>query len=293
MSHNSHKKTVLPALAIAGSSQSVSRARSLTWLWLAVGMAAWGCGSDFDSQMTLAGYRVVGIEAAPPEVSPDDQVQLRVHDFSDGDDAVEYEWTLCLHSVGVNDDYTCSSPELEYPLGNTPELSVDFGPDGLDLRRVLADMPAFPSHDGLPRNLEDGFPVWIELRSGPNCRECRSIDTVKRLTLSTRPTASRNRNPVIERFSVADTAKRGSTITLSVDVDSPQDYTDSTGLERREEYLYTWYTSQGKAKPTRTFGNDRTSQLQLSSESTTIEVLVAVRDERGGLAVARQTISVE
>lgn len=281
-----------PNLEYTGTPRVSSRSRGrLAWL-LGLSALTWGCGSDFDSQMTLSGYRVVGIESETPEVSPDEEVTLRVHEFYDADASVEYEWSMCLYSVGAIDDYACASEELELFLGNTAELTVDLGPEGLDLPRVLAGLPDFPTEGGVPRRLKDGYPVWLQLRSGPNCRDCRSIRTVKRLTLSTRPAAERNHNPIIERFVVAETAKRGSTLTLSVDVDSPESYVDTSGLARREEYLYTWYTTEGKAKPTRTFGADRASKLQLPSEATTVEVVVTVRDERGGLAVARRTIVV-
>jgi hypothetical protein len=275
-----------------GNGRGLRPAAPLAW-GLVLGTLTAGCGSDFESQMTLSGYRVVGIEGAPPEVSLDESVELRVHESYDGDEAVEYEWTLCLYSVGAIDDYECASPDLEYALGTTAEIAVDLGPAGLDLRAVLADLPAFPTEDGVPRSLKDGYPVWIHLRSGPACRGCRTIDSVKRLTLSDRSASDRNHNPVIERFVASESAKRGSTLRLSVEVDAAESYVDSTGLSRREEYLYTWYTTEGKAKPTRTFGSDRASELQLPSERSTIEVLVAVRDERGGLAVARRTVNVE
>lgn len=251
------------------------------------------CGSDFDSQMTLSGYRVVGVEATPPEVSPDDTLVLRVHEFNDGDEAAEHKWTLCLYSIGAIGDYECASPELEYAVGDDAEVTLDLGPDGLDLRRVLTELPTYPTEDGIPRSLDDGFSVWVKLRSGPDCRDCRSIDTVKRLTLSDRPEQTRNHNPVIDEFAVATTARRGATVTLSVDVDEPEPYVDSTGRATREEYLYTWYTSNGKAKPTRSFGDGKQTELELPPDSTTVEVVVTVRDERGGLAVARRTIDVE
>ncbi len=251
------------------------------------------CGSDFDSQMTLSGYRVVGIEGVPPEVSPDDTLELRVHEFNDSNEAAEHDWTLCLYSVGAIGDYECASPELEYAVGDNAEVTLDLGPDGLDLRRVLTELPTYPTEDGIPRKLEDGFSLWVKLRSGPDCRDCRSINTVKRLTLSDRPEAERNHNPVIDAFVVENTAKRGAKIPLRVEVDEPERYVDSTGQSTREEYLYTWYTSHGKAKPTRSFGDDTQTALELPSEPTTLEVVVTVRDERGGLAVARQTIDVE
>lgn len=261
----------------------------------AIAACTWlsACGSEFDSQMTLTGYRVVGVESTPPEVSPDDEVTLRVHESYDGDSPIEYKWTLCLYSVGAIDEYDCASSDLEYPLGNTAELNVDLGPDGLDLRRVLSELPAFPTEDGVPRSLNDGYPVWLALRSGPDCRDCRHIDTVKRLTLSERADDRRNHNPVIDRFDVSGSREPGATITLSVEVDEPEQYVDSTGYRRREEYLYTWYTTDGKAKPTRSFGEARSSQLRLPDDANAVEVLVTVRDERGGFAVARRNIVVE
>ncbi len=250
------------------------------------------CDSEFASQMQLAGYRVIGVEASPPEVSPDDALQLRAHDFYDGGDPLRYDWSLCLHSLGANSGYECSDEALELNLGRESEQLVDLSAAGIDLRERLSDTE-LTNPDGTVRNLESGFDIWFTLDSGPECAGCESIRTVKRVFVREEG-AGANQNPVIERLSVEGEATPGGNVTLRVETDRPELYVDAVrDEERREEYLYSWYTSAGKTDPSRSFGQARQTELRLPDRSTTVEVVVAVRDERGGLAVERLLFDLE
>lgn len=258
------------------------------------GLSVGGCGVDFDPRTTLSGYRVLGIQASPPETTPDGSVQLQAYDYWDGDEPLSYRWSICPYSEGALVSYECIDAALETSVGQTPVVSVDLGPDGLELRQKLSELGTLPNADGTPRTFERGFDIWIRLQSGPDCSECESIETLKRLFIRQSDTQSPNANPVIESFEIVGNPERGRRVTLRVGVDEPQRYRDpAAGDEKTEEYLYTWYTTQGQTDPQTSYGETRESTLTLPSVAGSMEVMVAVRDGRGGLAVARQTIDVQ
>jgi len=259
---------------------------------LALAGALAGCTSNFDSQMMLSGYRVLGIEAAPPEVGPDGVVELRVHDFHDGPEPLAYQWQVCFFSVGPGEAYACSDARLERDLAGGAITTLDLSPAGLDLRHTLEAFPGLAYEDGKPRTLARGFDVWVKLRSGPDCAGCEAIDTVKRLTVR-EGAATPNANPIIGPLEVIGVPARGQSVTLRVDSDAPEPYVDPASQEpRREEYLYSWYTSGGKTDPIRTFDATRETVLTLPDGPGPLEVIVTVRDGRGGLAVSRRFIDV-
>lgn len=252
-----------------------------------------GCGPELGSQMLLSGYRVLGIEASPPEVRSDGSVTLSAVDYYDGEQPVNYRWSLCLHSYGTTADYECVDGDLEFALSDERELSVDFGPNGLDLASYLPTLLEYPDAEGEQRSLERGLDVWLRLQSGPDCRSCE-IDTVKRLTIRDSPQRP-NANPVIREFSVGSgRLRRGATVTLEVTTDEPETFTTpGTDAEAAEQYLYSWYTNAGETKPTRSFGEERRTDLVLPDEPGPVFVSVTVRDGRGGFTSAEMTLDVE
>lgn len=267
-----------------------SRFSNLALAALALGGALAACTSPFDSQMMLSGYRVVGVEASPPEVGPEATVQLRVHDFHDGPEPVAYQWRVCLFSVGAGEAYACSDARLERELQGGTTTTLDLSPAGLDLRRTLEAFPGLANEDGTPRTFARGFDIWVKLRSGPNCTGCEAIDTVKRVTVR-EPSAAPNANPIIGPLEVVGAPARGQSVTLRVDTDAPELYVDPASQEsKREDYLCSWYTSGGKTDPIRTFDATRETTLTLPDEPGPLEVIVTVRDGRGGLAVSRRFI---
>lgn len=272
----------------------------------AIALAALGveaCTYDFDGPMLLSGYRVVGIEASPPEVTPDDTVTLRVHDYYEGHEAMHYRWRLCLNSWGAADDYRCQDDVLDISeelaiSDDASEVVLDLGPTGLNLRERLDELGKVTGPDGEARSLKQGFEVWFQLRSGPDsssrCSDCEPIVTQKRLRVRDDSSQSPNQNPVIDEFSITGTKRRGGTLRLKVNTDSPETYRDPDSGERlQEEYLYSWYTSAGTTEPSRSFGSTKQSELQLPNRAQSLEVLVTVRDGRGGLAVSRQSLNIE
>ncbi|MGK0358134.1 MAG: hypothetical protein ACI9U2_000417 [Bradymonadia bacterium] len=251
-----------------------------------------GCDDDFDPRNLLAGYRVMGIEADRPEPAPDDVVRLTAHDFDTDGLAPTYEWTLCLYSFGSAADYACVDPALQFAIGDTRELAVDLGPDGIDLRARFEAAGDVYDAQGNRVTLEDGHIVYVELNSGvPGGRQIR---TIKRLFVHD-TTDARNTNPVIEAFEVEGDPIGGTKVTVSVTVEGGalETYQNTAGETVAEELLYTWYTTAGEYDPGLTFADDTDTRLKLPKAAGPIDVWVAVRDGRGGLAIERRTISVE
>lgn len=251
------------------------------------------CEGDFESRTKLSGYRVVGIEASPPEVAPNSTVNLLVHDFYDGSEPLSYAWSLCPYSVGSAVNYECIDSELEVPIGSEPEITLDFGPNGLDLEEKLTLFQGVVNPDGTERSLEAGFDIWLRLDSGPDCDGCKRIETVKRLRIRDNPREAANQNPVILGLDISGDAVAGESVSVRVDVEAPESFRDpDTGEIREEEYIYTWYTTAGETDPGLTFGAERETELELPDESGEIEVMVAVRDGRGGMAVESTSLVV-
>jgi hypothetical protein len=259
----------------------------------ALGALLSACTGDFAPQMHLEGYRVIGIEASPPELPSTGAANISVYDYSEpGSAAPEYEWSLCLYSLGPDAGYECLDPELEISLPSESTFVLDLSDDGFDIAERLRGRD-LAGTDGLPLDLNAGFDVWLRLKSGPTCKGCQ-IESVKRLHLHNGDATPLNNNPIIEGLDIEGSHKTGQILRLSLRVARPEAFLDSfSGESRREEYLYSWYTSDGKTDPPRTFGNTRESELRLPETPGELEVIVAVRDGRGGLAVERQTITVE
>ncbi len=256
-----------------------------------IALLFFGCSGDFAPPTLLTGYRVLGVETTPPEATPEGVIEVNAHDFYDGTADLVHTWSLCLSSLGAAVEYECADPEYEFPVGDGPQLNLDLGPTGLAMRQRLAALPPIVGQDGKVRTLRDGFDIWLKLESGPDCPSCESITTVKRLRLSDAAPRDSNHNPEIRDFIVVGSSAPGETVTLRVTTDAPEKYSEGHE-EREEQYLYTWYTSAGTTEPGRSFDADRESTLKLPPRPAEVLIAIAVRDGRGGLAIARKRLEV-
>ena len=262
-------------------------------LIVALSLGTASCGVEFEPRTTLSGYRMVGIEANPPETTPEGIVELRAHDFYDGGEPLRYSWSVCPRGLGAAHDYACAVPQLEASLGSDPAATLDLGPNGLDLRRLLAEAGPSFAGDGSLQTLERGVDVWVRLTSGPDCSECKAITTVKRIVVR-EGELSPNQNPTIEQFEVIGPSVAEASVKLRVTVSTPEVFFDvNTGKEETEDYLYTWYTTGGETNPGSTSGDEQETELALPAEPGSIQVMVAVRDGRGGFALEERQIVVE
>ncbi len=261
------------------------------------------CGEPFDPRNELTRYQVLGIVADRPEPAPEDEVRLSVRDFVPAGETSTYRWAVCLYSYGASVAYECVDPQLERPLpGMGPDVVLDLGPDGLNLRalyeRFVAEAGAVRGLDGEMVTLEDGLDLWIKLQSGPK----GDVRTVKKLVV--RDGGTPNRNPTVVSVEVgrreapadAPLDVRAGTIVplrLTLSADSVESYTDeSTGDTRAEELLFTWFSTGGTFDPGSTYGDDVDADLDLPDEPGDVTVFIAVRDGRGGLDIVERRLRV-
>lgn len=253
-----------------------------------------GCEDDFDPRTKLSGYRVIGIEAEPPEVDPDSQLRLTVHEFNDSDTEIGYEWKLCIFSLGPATNYECTKRELELAIGDESSIDLDLGIDGIGLRSLIDKSGPIVGPDGTKRTLQTGIDLLVSLNSGPSSEESEQIRTIKRIHVRERDQHASNTNPIIEDFTVDGRLEANAAVELRVETSKPESYLDPlTGDQRTEEFLYTWYTSAGETDPGLSFGNEAKTQLKLPDKPQEVQVMVAVRDGRGGLSVERLTLRME
>lgn len=285
--------------------------------WLAV-LSLGACGDPLEKRSLLTEYRVIGIAADRPDVSPDDAVALRVFDFDPASVGTEapasepyYLWVVCAYSLGSLVQYDCADPQLEVVIRTAgPELALDLSQplwDGRDLRTVYEEAQAqldaaraagveVPISDDA-FDLSKGVRLTIKLFSG---REGAGyVDSVKEILV--RDTDEpRNQNPGIVAFRIGgERAVRAvpteEELLLEVETapGSAQTYVDGeTGEEVEEELLYSWFTSGGDLDPERTFADRSATRLTAPDDPQKLRLFVAVRDGRGGLAVAEHTVEV-
>ncbi len=281
-------------LALCPLMRALRAPRTALVLSAVASLGAVACDEEFDSKTQLSGYRVLGIQADPPELDPEGTLSLTAHDYTDGSEPITYRYRLCPYSFGSASDYECEVEEIELADGRQGVIEADLGGQEVDLRARLRAVSGDTDADGTPRSLERGLDVWVKLLSGPDCEGCDEIRTVKRIVIRELGQQPPNENPLVGQLEVEGELRAGETITLRVEPPEPERYEDSmTGEELTEDFLYTWYTTLGEVDPPLTFGDDSQTELELPEDAAELEVAVAIRDGRGGLALARRTLTVE
>ncbi len=274
-------------------------------------LLAAGCGDDFERRSLLQAYRVVGIAADAPEVGPDDTVTLRAYDFDPasvrpepGAPAPYYIWVVCGYSLGSVVQYDCIDSRLEAAVGTDgPTLTIDLRRPpwgGPDLRTQYAIAAAEAEARGLDDvfDLEAGVPLTVKLYSGRD--GAGHVDSVKQVLVREGDATPRNRNPEIAAFRIGGldgviAVPTGEALFLEVEMapGSAETYVDElTGETTTEELLFSWFTSGGEVEPERGFGDGTETVLTVPETAQRLRLFVAVRDGRGGLAVAERTVDV-
>lgn len=254
-------------------------------------MFSLACGPDFDDEKRIEGYRVLGIQANPPEVDPDGQVSLTVleHDTEPGR-ARTYAWDVCLLNPGDIGGFQCLDDRLEFPLDSTgPTATVDFGPAGLNVRALFETFGPVRGIDGREITLEDGFEVYAHLVSSADGG--REISTYKRIRI--RDGESLNRNPTVTGIEITDqteaTVKPGETVELTIVVDESTRDIRPDGLA--EIYNFRWFAVGGGVDDG--FG-PQTAVIDYTAPKDTGEdlIFVVVRDGQGGSVLETFAVTV-
>ncbi len=252
-------------------------------------IVALGCSEELPSELIIEGYRPLVVVADPPEVDPDGQSTLRVHDFDTETRPVRYRWEICLLSLGASTNFECEDEDLVQTLqGEGAEVTVDFGSAGLNIRAFYEAYGPIPSSSGELLTLEDGFDVFVHVVAEPAGDRAHSI--YKRVHI--REGDSLNRNPVVEGISMDDAAARplmaGETVELRVEIDPESEETDPEGEPEALEYQ--WRSVEGASLE---LASDPQSVEFVAAEAGTYAVFVVVRDGRGGATTEQLSIDVK
>jgi hypothetical protein len=250
------------------------------------------CGDDFDPKSLLNKYRVVGITSDVNETTVDGRVTLKAWDFVpasvgqviEGAQPPTYTWSFCPFPLGAIAQFRCFEYEgksLELPVdGDTAEVVVDFGPNGLDLTgTVLADLQKILGELGAPAEGEEievptRIPVQFRLVAGhPSIGEFETVKSFVIRLPTAPPEPLPNNNPRVAGFTADGvpfcTASVGpgapeclaaapteTKLRLEVLVDDPardlctEDDVDQarcvSGDPATESLVYSWFTTAGE-----------------------------------------------
>ena len=250
-----------------------------------------GCGDKLPPEWEISRYQVLGVVANPPEVDPDGTVELTITDFDPAGEAVTYHWSVCLFSFGSLTNFKCIEEQLEQVIeGDGPTVTLDFGPEGLNLRALYGIVGPIPDAAGEPQTLEDGFDVYVHVVSGTASGPERS--TFKRVRI--RDGDQLNTNPVARGFTIDGQppapVEPGQTVDIRIVPDESDREIDQDGVE--EGYLYQWFLYGGSLKVE--FGIiGSVIEYTAADEPGVYPVFVVIRDRRGGTAIEHLEITVQ
>ncbi|MGK0362198.1 MAG: hypothetical protein ACI9U2_004518 [Bradymonadia bacterium] len=252
---------------------------------------AMGCGPDFEDEKRIDGYRVLGVQANPPEVSPDGVVTLITYDYdTEPNRARSYTWDVCLLNPGDIGGFECLDERVNFRLESTgPTASVDFGPDGLGVRALFEALSPVRGVDGREVTLQDGFDVYVHLVS--SAEGGREISTYKRISI--RDGETLNRNPTVTQIEITGqdeaVVEPGETIELTVITDEETRDVRPDGVT--EVYAYRWFVIDGTVEDG--FG-PTTSSIDYTAPNEPGQdlVFVMVRDGQGGAVLETLSITI-
>jgi hypothetical protein len=281
-----------------------------------------GCSNDFDpaSYLQPGSLRVVGVIAEPAEAEPGATTTLTVV-TPDLPATPSYEWTVCTQPPlpgSSSVDPLC----LEADMGTFLEPVAGSGPS------AMVTMPADASAKtlGVP-DATGGLYVPVRIRATMNGER---LDTVYGLRLSLPGLEPTNHNPTIASVSLVEEpldASPMSVVELSADPNAPTPVAvgseptlrltltpesfevypqlggtppNTTITMTTEEPRFFWYADAGLFSEDTTGAAQPDTRLQLDDAKhhppragDRINVIVVVRDERGGTASAHRYLIVQ
>lgn len=294
--------------------------RPTALLLLAGGLLLAGCYElpELSESWQLDRLRLLGVRAEPAEPQPGDEVSFEALVWSPDGVEVPTIWFACLPED--SDEFGCeidpalmellesADPETLTPeelaelyaqaveaglIGATPFLSPSWtvpadALDGLDETAAREGVSALVTVQAVPEDATAAEDVEIAYKRVP-------------VSLATTP----NHNPEIETWSVGGEQiasggtveiAAGETVSVSAELtaDSVEDYLylgDDGEETRTEEPYFTWYTSAGEFEDTTSLWPTDTVRFTAPASGEGAEIVVTVRDRRGGMAWATLVVS--
>lgn len=263
-----------------------------------------GCQSFPDPPVTfVAGLRVLGIKADPPEVAAGGSTSVDALVVDTGGATPAAAWNACLEpplaGEAVNPDcVTATSAPFLHPIGS-----------GLT---ITATMPQVTSADLGEPDASGGVYLPLVARvTAPSAPSSASIAAVYRLRLL--GTAPANTNPTIATVDLFDASggmtaldpatptpvARGAALSLGVTLapGSAEAYTAADGRETTEVLTTSWFCTAGDFSVEKTSDTQPQTVLHLDQRlpaaGTPIDLWAVARDERGGTDFAHRVLQLQ
>lgn len=241
------------------------------------------CGDDdFRKVEKLETFRILGVKASLPEVTPGSSVDLRVlvSDFSGTEASVSGNYVTCIDpgisrgakvscsTVLETNTFTINMNSLDGRTGLGPVVNVTVPAD------ILIGRDSRDQFNGV------GYIVIFSLTvGGTNYTAFKRIIATNRGSLNTNPLGS---TLLVNGLTPLQAPIDGDE--LSVTTSLPENYdlinVDGTQEARTEKFQVAWYTSSGEFSSSKT-NVDETVEYTGDTESSL--TLAVIRDERGGL----------
>lgn len=266
--------------------------------------------------------RLLGVRADLPELGPGETATLDALVYPTEDAPVSHTWGWCPWTEGSNTGFACLVDQAEVDSWGLPLPPLDLGTE------PTASFP-YPDSAEVVQGLCEGFLQGIPPASRKNFPDCTSrmpitvtltvrsgdteIEAVKELDLLVDPELAPNRNPGLVELAAAErTVEDGTafepdtdydlTVTLVPGSDETYASTDERGdpKQRTELLTLTWLWSGGSAEYGRTGSVDDGQQLAAALENTwtspaesgDVDLIVVLRDDRGGIDWLERSVRV-
>lgn len=255
---------------------------------VAVLVGAGACQSFPDPPVTfVAGLRVLGIKAEPPEVSAGAGSDVTMLAVDTAGNPIAADWTECfmapLPGQAVNPDCVDTGAASSQPIGSGLDLTVT-------MPQVTAESLGAPDATGGVY-----FPLVSQVSNGVD-----EVTAVYRLRLAQGDPV--NHNPAILSLSNTDPAGTaalldpqnptpvvaGQVLTLSVTIapGSEESYVRADGTTVNEVVTTSWFCTAGALSVEKTSDTQPQTVLSLDQRlppaGNTIDLWAVARDERGG-----------
>ena len=280
-------------------------------------------GNEFDPKSLLNSYRVIAVQASPPSIGITEftkTIQIKLWDYHPNDikmgqdrPKTQYEWSLCLFSVGALRNYECLVDEI--PLESATDLTeFELSPIMLFLQAQMdglldgLDMGEGDMNDDMMMEESELSTIDIYLKLTITVAGETPQQTVKKLTVHFDDRVPQNNNPTIDgiEFAVNEmpiVAESEINLKALIDAQSTETYlaidpTSNEGEEREEELILAWFSTTGTFEPAVSLLMDPKSVLKIpekEEEETlgTNRIFLTVRDGRGGVDVQFIDFNVE
>jgi hypothetical protein len=256
-----------------------------------------GCQSFTDPPVTfVAGLRVLGIKAEPPQIAPGASTTVAALTVDTEGSTPTASWSECFLPPlpGQTLNMACidgsSAPELQ-PIGEgltIPFVMPQVTPDSLGAPDATGGvyLPLVAAVDASPQSLTAVYRLRLADAGAPNTNP--TIDGV--FSIETDGTTS----PLDPAAPLPVHSGEALSLTVTFAPDSAQTYTAADGTATTETLTTSWFCTAGELSVEKTSTTQPQTVLRLDqrlpSAGAQIELYAVARDERGGTDFAHRTL---